>query len=72
MTDHALGGWYTLTIETRGIVHEHAIPHNDYRPHHCTPEGDCWCHPAHDEEADLFTHAAMDGRTEYEQGRALQ
>lgn len=42
------------------------VPVNDLREHELTPE--CWCKPTPDEEHDVFTHHALDGREAFETG----
>lgn len=44
----------------------HVVPVNDLREHELTPE--CWCKPTPDEEHDVWTHHALDGREAFETG----
>jgi len=45
----------------------HVYPIDDLREH--VVEGmECWCKPQLDEEYDVLTHNALDGREQYETG----
>ncbi len=46
----------------------HIVPLDDLREHEL--DGACWCKPVEDvEHPGLWTHHALDGRENYEEGR---
>ncbi|MCA3152070.1 MAG: hypothetical protein ING77_12920 [Rhodocyclaceae bacterium] len=46
----------------------HVVPLDDLREHEL--DGACWCKPVEDvEHPGLWTHHALDGRENYEEGR---
>lgn len=56
------GGWRTIQIIDRNVLHVHAVPLKDYRRHELTEK--CWCKPKYDEGS--IIHNALDKREDYE------
>lgn len=68
MKDLYPDGW--CNVEADNSLH--CIPGNDLKPHWLDRNGTCWCHPTEDNERpDFWVHHSLDGREEYEEGRAL-
>jgi hypothetical protein len=64
-------GWNCIFCPGYGLGGDefHVVPVDDLRKHE--EQASCWCNPTEDpEQAWIHVHHALDGREEYENGRA--
>lgn len=66
-----LMGWFSVAVTRNRVDRVHVLPVDDLRVHDIDMAGQCWCKPSFDDEDNIFTHHALDGREAFERGERL-